>query len=285
MKNFLKLSIVVFTFLTFTYNVQASSLNVSLDKGEVKTGNISHVSVILDTKGSQINTVEGDLVYDTNLLKIEQINTGDSFISFWIEKPTMNNNGTIHFAGLVPGGLSIQEGNVFSVLFRGLNEGEGNISLSNIGLFLNDGQGSKDEASLQNATVKVVKNTEGTFDKLDNQDKVSPEKFSITRTHDPSIFENKWFVVFDTQDKGTGIDHYRVCEFYKMQCVDGASPFVLKYQNPFYYITVYAYDLNNNVQKVSLVSNWLILIIIILISSLLYVGFRLYRRYLRKYKV
>jgi len=31
-------------------------------------------------------------------------------------------------------------------------------------------------------------------------------------SRDPNIFDGKWFLVFATQDKGSGIDHYEVLE-------------------------------------------------------------------------
>ncbi len=287
MNKFKKTTFIVFALLILfcAQNVHASSLNLVLDKTQIITGGLSNLSVILDTKGQLINTIEGDLVYDTNILKIEQVNIGSSFISFWVDKPVVENTGRVHFSGVVPGGVSLTTGEVFSVIFRGVSSGNNNFKLENVNLFINDGEGSKDEVKLQNVSLSILQNTNGVIEEIQNNDKIKPEKFKVFRTKDVSIFDNQYFLAFGTQDKGVGVAYYEVCEYLVKNCEQSESPYLLKYQNPFYYIVVSAYDINGNVRKSTLISNWLILSIVLLIILIFYTKSLSFRRYLRKFKV
>src|SRR5207247_2300689 len=43
-------------------------------------------------------------------------------------------------------------------------------------------------------------------------DTVPPEPFEPQISRNPNIFNGKYFLSFAAQDKGSGIDHYEVCE-------------------------------------------------------------------------
>lgn len=269
----------------FAQNAFASVVDLSVDKSTITVGALSNLEIKLDTQNNLVNTIEGDFLYDNKLLKVEQINTGSSFVSFWIDKPVDNDSGVIHFSGVVPGGISIQNGAIFSVVLRGEATGNTSLKLDNVNLFLNDGEGSKDTVSYRDLPINIEVNLKGDFEEINVSDRISPEKFKILRSKDESIFDNKWFIVFSTQDKGVGIDYYTVCEFYKKYCTKVDSPYLLKYQNAFYYVTVNAHDLNGNTEKSVLVSPWLVLSTILIIFAVLLFVRRILYRYFRKYKV
>lgn len=268
-----------------SHTAYASTLSVNTNKTDVKTGGLFTANVMLDSTNVPINTIEGDLVYDHSMLTPERINIGDSFISFWVEKPSIKNTGSIHFSGIVPGGLTATNSEVFSVVFRAKVAGNTSITISNAALFINDGQGTKDEAIIKNKSIRIVAGVAGVNEVLDSTDSIAPEIFKITRTKDLAIFDNKYFVVFSTQDKESGVDHYTVCEYTKRNCEISESPYLLKYQNPFYRIIVIAYDGDGNAQEVILTSQWLILIIICLLLLIIKLGYSIHHRYLKKNKV
>lgn len=284
MKKLLKFFIIV-AILIFSQNAFASVVDLSVDKSAITVGTLSNLEIKLDTQNNLVNTIEGDFVYDNKLLKVEQINTGSSFVSFWIDKPVDNGSGTVHFSGVIPGGISITNGTIFSLILRGKSEGNTSLKLSNVNLFLNDGEGSKDTVSYRDLPITIGINSAGDFEEFNTNDQISPVKFKILRSKDESIFDNKWFIVFSTQDKGVGIDYYTVCEFFKKSCVKADSPYLLKSQNAFYYVTVSAYDLNGNTEKSVLVSPWIILSLVLIIFIVLWFARRILYRYFRKYKV
>jgi hypothetical protein len=111
-------------------------------------------------------------------------------------------------------------------------------------------------------------------------------------TRDSSIFDNKWFLVFATQDKGSGIDHYEILEtrsnikailinkkiflnYFKKQWKIGESPYMLNDQKLQSYIFVKAIDKAGNERIVKLkpqnpllwyknLENWSIIIVVLL---------------------
>ncbi len=281
-RNF-KIKIIIFSILAFCFggSAHAASLLISSDKTQVKNNEVFTATLFLDTEGESINTIEGDLVYDENLLSAPVLNTGGSFVSFWVEKPNIKNKGLIHFAGVVPGGVAMRHGEVFSVIFRGDQVGDSNLATDNIILYLNDGQGSTIPTKPSNVNVKITGGGDVSPVSVVLEDTVSPEKFGIVRTKDPFIYDDKYFLVFSTLDKKSGIDRYEVCEYFS--CVDGESPHLLRYQNPFYYITVRAYDLNGNVEDSKLLApaTVVLFVVVLILITMVY----LYRRYLYRNKL
>lgn len=267
------------------HSANASVFSVNTNISEVKTGGLVTATVLLDSESKSINTIEGDLVYDNISLVAERVNIGNSFISFWVEKPTVLNKGRIHFSGIVPGGLTMANSEVFSVVFRGQNTGDSKIEIDNALIYLSDGLGTQDKTSVKNKILGIVKSDTNEIEKLDNTDTVPPQSFKITRTKDASLFDGKYFIVFSSQDKGTGINHYNVCEYTTKDCIISDSPYLLKYQNPFYRIIVRAYDANGNMEEVILTSPILIMLIIVLILVLLKSFMYIHYRYFKKNRV
>lgn len=258
MKKFL----IILIFLLSSHIASASILSVDVDKNQVKTGSIINATLFLNTEGQSVNTVEGDLKYDDNFLQVEAVNIGGSFVSFWIEKPNSQTLGIIHFAGIVPGGVTVAKGEVFKVIFRAKKAGDVNLLIDNVHLYLNDGQGSEATTKTSNANIKISQSAGGADEQRLSTDTVPPEKFTLVRTRDSSVYDDNWFVVYSTVDKGSGVDHYRVCELWK--CVTAESPFLLKNQTPFYHITVNAYDMNGNSTSSAITSPWLIILLVFL---------------------
>jgi hypothetical protein len=275
----MKKILLILLILLWSRNVYAAALEVSVDKNPVNVNDQLTATVLLDTEGESINTLSGDLHYEKDVLNLESINIGGSFISFWIEKPENKAEGVVSFSGIIPGGISTNKGELFRAVFRAKKSGSANLLLNNINLFLNDGQGSAIIAKIKNSSVKInIGKSEGGNTDTIQKDNISPEKFAVMRAQSPSLFDNKWFVVFSTMDKESGIDRYQVCEFWN--CSSGESPFLLKNQTPFYYVVVKAYDLNGNSVSSHLISAYLIaLLSIFAVIVLLYLNRRRIRLY------
>ena len=133
----------------------AASLSLESDS-KIKPESTTFTSTVyLNTEGEQINTLEGDLSYDKSLLQIEVINTGSSFVSFWVEKPENKIPGLIHFSGITPGGVLVNKGEVFQVVFRAKAIGLAKLSLNNVSTFLNDGKGTVVKNTVFNDSIKI----------------------------------------------------------------------------------------------------------------------------------
>lgn len=253
-KKIIKISILFFALLFFTNSVFAVNLEIKTENSDIKKDDVYTVSIIMDTKSESINTVEGDLVYDQDGMEVLFINTSASFVNLWVEKPAISNKGTIHFSGMTPGGVSMPKGNIFDVVFRAKNVGSFDLSLNNSILYLNDGLGTKTKDNIKNLNIQINegKGVNSNFDLFKN-DNVKPEKFSIERSKDDSMYNGNYFIVFNPIDKNSGISYVKVCELFKCKKIESPAP--LSNQTDFYFIRVTAFDMNGNSTSAFLVSN------------------------------
>lgn len=266
-KKILKISILFFSLLFFTNSAFSAEIIIKSDNDKIKKGDIYTVSVLLDTKSESVNTIEGDMSYDKDMMDVVFIDTSSSFVNLWVEKPSVFTPGRIHFSGMTPGGVAVPAGVVFDIVFKAKKIGSSPVSLSNIALYLNDGLGSKAQSNFDNFTVVVGEGdpTNSVFNLFDS-DKVSPEIFTIERTRDESIFDGKYFIAFNVIDKDSGIAKTRVCEF--MSCRDVVSPTLLSNQTPFYFIKVIAFDMNDNTTSAFLIAD---LVYVVFFSFIIFI--------------
>jgi hypothetical protein len=83
-------------------------------------------------------------------------------------------------------------------------------------VLLNDGFGTPAKLTLKGAVFTILPEKlevpkEEWQEELAKDD-IPPEPFEIKVSQDPNIFGGKYFIVFSTTDKQTGIDHYEVAE-------------------------------------------------------------------------
>lgn len=165
----------------------------------------------------KINTVKVDLTFPQDFLEIVDFSNGNSILTLWPEGPVFSNqNGQIHFIGGTPGGYS-GDGILGRIIFRAKKEGEAKVKFNdNCQVLLNNGLGTLAELKIEGGTFEVLAQKrevpENEWEKLLKEDKIPPEPFEIKIGKDPSIFDGKYFIVFSTFDKETGIDYYEVSE-------------------------------------------------------------------------
>jgi len=214
------------------------------------------LEIFLDTEGESLNAIDGKVLFSNNLLEVKEIRDGNSSINFWIERPNISNLNTITFSGVTPGGLFGKKALLFSVVFRTKISGSGKIEIDGLSVLKNDGKGTKVEVASTDFQFSVSKqiNSQVVIKLL--KDNEPPENFTPTIGSDPSIFDNQYFLVFVTQDKIGGIDHYEVSEkrefrilnleFGKKIWKNAESPYLLENQNLDGKIFIKAIDKNSN---------------------------------------
>ena len=176
------------------------------------------IGIILDLLGKI------KLPKDTFLLR--DFNTGDSIIDLWIEGPK-EENGTVTFSGIIPGGFDgVHEafmsasalGKVLTLAMRAHAPGTAVFSLENPVLLANDGKGTPVTPTLREGRIMVEetpslpKERVGQASNKEQEDVTSPEPFEVTVTRDPALYDNKWTAIFATQDKESGVDYYEIAE-------------------------------------------------------------------------
>ena len=239
---------VFFSFLFFVLrlNANAASLNLVSSESEIAIGQEFQVDLILDTDGEDINAIEAKIFFPEKSLKLQEIRDSNSISNIWVKRPKIERSGIIDFSGIIPGGYKEVEGFIFSVIFRADESGRGAVEVKDAKILLNDGKGTA--ASLKISNFQFILETEfpTKIQISKSKDIDSPELFAPEIARDPNIFDGKWFLVFAAQDKGSGIDHYKVCERIKTTCVIAESPYVLQNQNLDRKIFVKAIDKNGN---------------------------------------
>lgn len=217
-------------------SAQAASLYIDPAYTVLGRGDSVTMSVRLDTdeeKEECINAVDGVITYSESLSPVD-VSVGDSIFSMWVEQPKIDKEKhTITFAGGIPNGYCgrIQgdprlTNTIVKLIFRspGFIVG-GNPNGSSTAkvefapettAYLNDGQGTKAQLAMYGAKMELG-DKPGPVLKDDWRqeilaDNIPPEQFSIDLQKDEHTFGGKYYIVFNTTDKQTGIDQYQIME-------------------------------------------------------------------------
>ena len=169
----------------------------------------------VDTGTEDINALEGTLVLPEGI-RVNETQTGNSVILFWIT-PLEQVGNTITFAGMTPGGFTGKY-LVFTISGDFNAQDLERVRFQSVNALKNDGSGMSVPVKLFLSPVEVKADME------------PPEDFTPVIANDPNVFDGKYFLVFATQDKGTGIDHYDVREGRWGWFREAGSPYLLKYQ-------------------------------------------------------
>ena len=247
------------SFLSVPLGTQAAELYFGAPAKEVGLNQQFEVGVFLNTDGQEINAFEGMIEFPEEFLKLQEVRDGSTIASFWIERPQKDN---LFFSGIVPGGYTGDRGYLFSLIFTAQQTGEALISTKQERVLLHDGKGSPAEFRSSPLVLAITKETllPGY---IAPKDAAPPESFTPSITHDPNVFDDQWFLVFATQDKTSGIDHYEAREVRELfrvwkfvfgwgDWIKAQSPYVLTDQELRSRVFVKAIDKAGNERTVSL---------------------------------
>jgi len=276
----LKIFVLGLVFLLFPFFSFGAVLYLEPSEGEYGLGEHFGIKIRLDTEKECLNVINVGIHFPNDILRVEDINLGDSIINLWVKRPKteeiteFNQKGEIWFSGGIPGGYcgviagDPGQSNVLaeirfflpSFLVGEINQEELEIKfLENSEVYLNDGLGTKANISFKPAKIKISKTkpvTENEWKKIIGGDKNPPEIFEIEMRQDPNIFEGKYYLVFQTTDKETGVDHYEIAEIPPGKDLPnwkkGESPYLLEDQKLESRILVKAIDKAGNSRVVEL---------------------------------
>lgn len=217
--------------------LQAATLYIDPGVATLGRGDTITTSVRImpdQAAGECINAADIVISYPASIQPVD-VSIGRSIFSVWVEDPVINKeNRTITLAGGIPNGYCGRvQGDpgmtnvIADIIFRspGFQVGVANSADDKVDIsftpetqvYLNDGQGTKADLATISSTLELTStpSPEGIVDDWRTavrEDKLPPEKFSILLERDPIAFSGKYFIVFSTTDKQTGLSHYEVME-------------------------------------------------------------------------
>jgi len=228
--------------------------------------------------GECINVIDAVITYDPAVQPVD-ISRGQSILPLWVEEPTINvAENKITFAGGIPNGYCGRvigdprlTNEVLKIVFQvpGLRIGYGDTNPTSTISFapetrvlLNDGRGTPATLTTTTAVIGTTRTPGSTlrneWSVLVSADKATPEEFSVELVQDEQIFSGKYYIIFNTTDKQTGIAYYEIIEepfseasFFawgssEAPWLRAKSPYVLKDQSLNSTIRVKAVDKSGN---------------------------------------
>ena len=210
----------------------ASTVYIEGDRTNFAKNEEFLVNIFLNTESESINATEGSLVFPSDIIEVKEIRDGNSIVNFWVTRPKLESDGEIKFSGIIPGGYLGARGLLFSVVFKTREAGSGDIKTQDLIVLKNDGLGTRAKITatpLQFSVSTKLKTGESAV--LPINDIEPPEDFIPTLGGDNNIFDGKYFLVFATQDKGSGVASYKVREGWFGSYNDAESPYLLKDQS------------------------------------------------------
>ncbi len=235
-KNVCLLVIFIFGGLLFSVGARAATLYFSPNEGSFGPGDSFALDIKIDTDRC-INTIEAYINFPKGYLSLTDFVVGNSVLSLWLERPStadmaeINKQGVLHFAGGVPGGYCGKipgdpgDSNIVGRLVfhvPGLVVGDNKATDLSINfiedktkVLINDGYGTEDEVNFKKAVFNYTSRKTQNIDlwkKEKSADNIPPIPFTIYLRKDKGVYNNQYYVTFNTVDKQSGIDHYEILE-------------------------------------------------------------------------
>lgn len=235
--------LVLFGFVSI---VLAAEFHFNLNGQPVKNKSFL-VKLMVDSPHQPINALAGSVVLPAANMKVKEIRNGNSLISFWVDSPAFNSN-RVSFFGIIPGGYQGMGGEILTLIVEAEAEGKFKINMDQARVLQHDGLGTEAKVAITPLEVMVAR--EGVSETVPT-DTLPPEEFIPVVASDPTTDEGKLLLIFGTQDKESGIDHYEIQESRRgatssQGWVKAESPYELQDQSRGSFIFVKAVDRANN---------------------------------------
>lgn len=214
------------------FHVEAATLYIDPFEKSILKGDTVTMAVRLDVdEGECVNTVDAVVSYDQGVQLVD-VSRGRSILPLWVEEPKIDTGARrITFAGGIPNGYCGRTPGdpsltnvLVELVFRapGFTIGSSQNTSAQVRfegesrVLLNDGFGTEAQLKTIPSTLTLVQQV-GTTSQDNwrdsvNADTVPPQPFSIDLTQTEGVFDDKYYIVFNTTDKQSGIDHYEVIE-------------------------------------------------------------------------
>ena len=202
----------------------AETLYFEPEGGEYRIGEKFILELRVDTGGECINAAEIHFSYPTDKFTAKEFMESRSNLTLWLQPAQIYKEiGTVTFSAGVPGGFCPPEGE--SVLLGEVLMEVNEIHRETIerirfwGLsrvLLNDGQATPLDFKRKSAYLTLLpeRDEEGRDPMQDRieEDREPPKIFDLKIKRDPSLFGGDHFLIFSAEDRGSGIDYFKISE-------------------------------------------------------------------------
>ncbi len=238
MKNLIKIFIFASLLAAPALAARAATIYLTPSSGSYGFGDVFAVDIKVDLDGGDecINTIQGVVGFDKDYLEMVDFSGGESILSLWIDLPktgdmqNINHEKVVRFTGGIPGGYCGKipgdpgESNIVGKMIFKVNNFKADAVpkpvaridfLDGTQVLLNDGLGTEAKMALKGAELTITEQQpeqRKEWDALKNDDVVAPEPFVIEIQRSQSMYNGKNYLIFNTTDKQSGIDHYEVLE-------------------------------------------------------------------------
>ena len=296
MRNLL---LIIFVLLFFPLLSWAAVLYLEPAEGEYYQGDTFIINIRIDPEKECINTVKADISFPPDLLEALDFSQGNTILTVFPEAPEIQKDiGLVSFSGGIPGGYcgilpgDPGESNLLGRIIFKVKEIESLVEANSLPIeflntsqvLLNDGKGTSAELSSRKAIFTFLSGVPEVYKKEWQEelakDKTPPEPFEIEINQEPSTFEGKYFITFNTTDKQAGVDYYQVKEGNE-NWKKVVSPHVLDDQSLESIIKVRAVDKAGNERIAEYTSLekfiwwWLIIVLIGVVAIIWFVKWRI----------
>lgn len=274
--------------LSFFLPRNVSALTLSLDSSATRygPGDTFVVTVRADNVGADecFNAADLVVLYPADLVDVVAVSKGESLFTLWAEEPAIDRkNGRVRIAGGIPAGYCgrvlgdpgrtnilakiIMSIPGFQIGGRPVTE-ETPVTITfapETAVLQNDGFGTPISYATKKLTLTRLLESSGIGNAWTaevHEDLIPPESFVPLVQKDPQTFGGKYFLVFSTVDKQSGLDHFDVVEedplhpgyvrrtnYDRTIPLSVTSPYVLKDQDLHSTIIVTAYDNAGNQRR------------------------------------
>jgi hypothetical protein len=210
MKRFIKL--ITILSLIFVPTV-AFAAEVSLERAfdPFFEESIYEIQVVLDPEGSEWTAVQGEILFESDSVRLLDLKTGGSLVGLWVDTPEIKGN-RVRFSGMTPGGGGQEKGLLFSIFLQvaELQESEIlTIELSDFVLSVYPDFSEPVEIKMSPLSLLLV-STSQPPQNVQITDKTQPNGFSLSRIRSKLISSRHPVLLFQTVDDNAGISHYEL---------------------------------------------------------------------------
>ncbi|MDE2031345.1 MAG: hypothetical protein KGI58_03770 [Patescibacteria group bacterium] len=218
MKKFLIVIAILFLPIFAAQAADVSLVSPSI----VGNGQYFTVAVYISTDSTPINSFDITISYPKDIVSFKGYKEDGSIKKMWIVSPVDSNN-SIHFVGIIPGGVDgvydptktgLQDILITKLIFSAKNNGQGDFNIVNSTVLKNDGQGTSLPHNIKNTSITITQDAvpvdESSVISSNTTSDSNPDPFTIKYIDSSFFSKTPDMIVFSANDKDSGIKKYQV---------------------------------------------------------------------------